>query len=170
MRICHYALSAHWFLQLIMYSYSIFIPELKADTGCLNWIMNAWIRWKASLGRSGNNAPLISQPPVVKLPSENQIFVIQVFSIHSYPYIFLLLYEHVRLPYEFCVFLCQCFMVIMGHKSLSLYEEDENGGRPDIVVRRSERTTLCRRYVDIVWVLYIKKLNFLLSRRNRVSF
>lgn len=94
----------------------------------------------------------------------------QVFSIHSYPYIFLLLYEHVRLPYEFCVFLCQCFMVIMGHKSLSLYEEDENGGRPDIVVRRSERTTLCRRYVDIVWVLYIKKLNFLLSRRNRVSF
>ena len=59
MRICHYALSSHWFFLLIMYSYSIFIPELKADTGCLNWIMNAWIRWKPSLGRSGNNALLI---------------------------------------------------------------------------------------------------------------
>lgn len=61
-------------------------------------------------------------------------------------------------------------MVMMGHKGLSVYEEDENGRRPDVVLRRSERTTLCRRYADIVWVLYIKKLNFLLSRRNRVSF
>lgn len=61
-------------------------------------------------------------------------------------------------------------MVMMGHKDLTVYEEDENGRRPDVVLRRSERTTLCRRYVDIVWVLYIKKLNFLLSRRNRVSF
>lgn len=59
---------------------------------------------------------------------------------------------------------------MMGHKDLTVYEEDENGRRPDVVLRRSERTTLCRRYVDIVWVLYIKKLNFLLSRRNRVSF
>jgi len=49
-------------------------------------------------------------------------------------------------------------MVIMGHKSLSVYEEDENGRRPDVVLRRSERTTLCRRYVDIVWVSYIKKI------------
>jgi len=58
----------------------------------------------------------------------------------------------------------------MGHKSRSVYEEDENGRRPDVVLRRSERTTFRRRYVDIVWVLYVKKLNFPLSRRNRVSF
>lgn len=60
-------------------------------------------------------------------------------------------------------------MVIMGRKSLSAHEEDENGCRADIDVRRSEPTILYRRYVDIVWVLK-KNLNFLLSRRNRVSF
>lgn len=46
----------------------------------------------------------------------------------------------------------------MGHKSLSSHEEHENGRRPDVVVRRSERTTLYRRYVHIVWVFLHKKI------------
>lgn len=68
MRICHYALSAHWSLQLIMYSYSIFIPELKADTG-------VWTEYNEGLnqvenlhfGISGINALLIPSTACIKL-------------------------------------------------------------------------------------------------------
>lgn len=104
------------------------------------------------------NWPLNSQPPVLKSPPENLIFVILVFSTHSYSFKFLLLYEHARWPYEFCVFLFHCFTGIMAYKSLSSHEEHKNGRRPDVVVRRSEQTALYRRYVDIVQVFLHKKI------------